>query len=150
MQKYPQKNTKETYTNNWATPKHIYDYFMNLGFFDPNPLNSIIDPKTFDRNDNLFINPPYERGVIDLFIDMAIRNHKKYGRYVILLIPSRTDTGYFQKLLDYGCNIQFIKGRLKFGGVGSPAPFPSCLIMLNGEANKRFQGIITKEIMKGV
>ena len=83
----------------------------------------------------MFINPPYERGLIEQFIDMAIRNHQKYDKEIVLLIPSRTDTKYFHKLLDYGVDLEFIKGRLKFGGSKNSAPFPSVLIYLKGGEN---------------
>ena len=48
-----------------------------------------------------------------------------------LLIPARTDTKYFREMVDYGCDIAFITGRLHFNDSNS-APFPSCLISLTG------------------
>lgn len=46
-----------------------------------------------------------------------------------LLIPARTDTKSFHKLVNsyYKIEVIFIKGRLKFSNKNS-APFPSCLI----------------------
>jgi site-specific DNA-methyltransferase (adenine-specific) len=81
---------------------------------------------------NLFINPPYSN--IKEWVDYAIKhlnNHKE--NVVIFLIPSRTDTKYFQKLLDENIDmgIYFFKGRLHFNGSKNSAPFPSCLIKLN-------------------
>lgn len=76
-----------------------------------------------------FVNPPYSK--IKEFVLKSIEEHKK-GREVILLIPARTDTLYFRKLVDYGVTITFITGRLHFNNSNS-APFPSCLIKLTGE-----------------
>lgn len=142
MKNYLQKHTKELYTNNWSTPKYIYNHFMNLGYIDPNPLFSTIDPDTYDNGNKLFINPPYERGIIDKFIDMAIRLHSKYNKEIVILIPARTDTYYFHKLLNYGCSIYFIKGRLKFGDSKQSAPFPSVIIKLTSNENKNTFNIL--------
>lgn len=73
-----------------------------------------------------FVNPPYSE--IKQFVDKSIEEHKK-GKAVVLLIPARTDTKYFRKLVEYGCDIIFITGRLHFNESNS-APFPSCLVYL--------------------
>lgn len=46
------------------------------------------------------------------------------------LIPARTDTKYFHHLMQLHADIElnFIKGRLKFGESNTSAPFPSVLI----------------------
>ena len=76
-----------------------------------------------------FVNPPYSK--IKNFVDKAIKEHKK-DKEVVLLIPARTDTKYFKKLVDYGVDITFVTGRLHFNDSNS-APFPSCYIRLNGK-----------------
>lgn len=53
-----------------------------------------------------------------------------------MLIPARTDTKYFNDIVEYGANITFITGRLKFGNSSTSAPFPSCIIKLTGESTK--------------
>lgn len=129
MKKYIQKNKKESYTDNWSTPKNIYSYYVEqLGFFDPCPLNSQSNnlDKLYDKH--LFINPPYSD--ISSWIDFSINNHYKYNKQITLLVPSRTDTKWFHKILDHGAEIQFIKGRLKFGNSKQSAPFPSIFIHL--------------------
>ena len=65
------------------------------------------------------------------FVEKAIKEHQK-GKKVLLLIPARTDTKYFRKLVDYGCDIVFITGRLHFNESNS-APFPSCLVYLTNK-----------------
>lgn len=115
-------------SDNWATPKIMYDYYMNNGYFDPCPLNSQFDGLEIEWKNKNFVNPPYSK--IKEFVEKAIKEHQK-GKKVLLLIPARTDTKYFRKLVDYGCDIFFITGRLHFNNSNS-APFPSCYIWLTG------------------
>lgn len=127
MKDYKQKNVKQSYSDDWATPKHIYDKYMSDGFIDPCPLYA--NDFNFEPIDEkLFINPPYSN--ITKWVEYAINNHYYCGKKIVLLVPSRTDTKWFHKLLDYGVKLEFIKGRLKFGNSKTSAPFPSVLIHL--------------------
>lgn len=113
-------------SDNWATPKVMYEFYIRNNYFDPCPLNSQFDGLEIEWGEKNFVNPPYSK--IREFVDKAIIEHKK-NKKVVLLIPARTDTKYFRKLVDYGCEIVFITGRLHFNNSNS-APFPSCLIYL--------------------
>ena len=127
-------------TDDWQTPKEIYDYFINKGFIDPCPYQCKVDNLKNDLGGvNLFINPPYSD--IKSWVDYAIEHLNKHKENtVVFLIPSRTDTKYFQKLmnekLDMG--IYFFKGRLHFNESKNSAPFPSCLIKLNIPKGKNY------------
>ena len=116
-------------SDNWSTPKVMYDFYVKNNYFDPCPLNSNFDGLEISWKEKNFVNPPYSK--IKEFVKKSIEEHRK-GNEVILLIPARTDTKYFRKLVDYGCNIIFITGRLHFNESNS-APFPSCLIYLTGK-----------------
>ena len=118
--------------DNWATPKVMYDYYIKQNYFDPCPLNSEFNGLEIEWKDKNFVNPPYSK--IKDFVNKAIEEHKK-GKEITLLIPARTDTKYFRKLVDYGCNIVFITGRLHFNESNS-APFPSCLIYLTNKLTR--------------
>jgi len=133
MKSYLQKHDKVSYSDHWFTPKEIYDLYINQkGYHDPCPLGaSDFDFGYIDKP--LFINPPYSN--ISIWIDWAITNHILSGKHVVLLIPSRTDTRYFHKLLEYGCDLEFIKGRLKFGDAKNGAPFPSVLVHIKSKKN---------------
>jgi len=116
-------------SDNWATPETIYKQYVDeLDYFDPCPLNSTFDGLQIEWKTKNFVNPPYSK--IKEFVYKAMEEHKK-GKEVILLIPARTDTKYFRKLVNYGCDIVFITGRLHFNNSNS-APFPSCYIRLTG------------------
>ena len=116
-------------SDNWRTPKIIYDEYVILnGYYDPCPLYSKVDNLNNEWGGKNFVNPPYSK--IKEFVNKSIEEHKK-GKEVTLLIPARTDTKYFRKLVDYGCIINFVTGRLHFNNSNS-APFPSCYIKLTG------------------
>ena len=128
MKEYKQKNTLGSYTDNWSTPKEIYDYFINqLGFFDPCPLYSDYDNLNQLYDNDLFINPPYSD--INSWIDFAIKNNNYSNKQITMLVPARTDVKWFHKALEHGAEVQFIKGRLKFGNSKQSAPFPSIFLI---------------------
>lgn len=54
------------------------------------------------------------------------------NRFIVMLIPSRTDTKYWHEYIQDKATVKFIKGRLKFELDGIPmntAPFPSALVV---------------------
>ena len=137
MKKYLQKNSGIKYSDHWSTPDEIYDLYVNkLGYYDPCPLyKDDFDFKMYGKN--IFLNLPYSD--IKKWIDWAILNHNVAEKNIetVILMPSRTDTKYFHKLLEYGIEIEFIKGRLKFGNHKKSAPFPSIIVRLLGKSNKK-------------
>jgi hypothetical protein len=128
MKTYLQKHNKISYSDHWSTPEVIYNhYVMKLGYHDPCPLyeNGFL----FNFIDKpIFLNPPYSD--MTRWIEWVIDNFKRYHKPVTILIPARTDTKYFHRLLECKPDIEFIKGRLKFGGSKNSAPFPSLLVHL--------------------
>ena len=132
MRSYLQKHDKIQYSDHWSTPKEIYDYYNGKKYFDP----CLLHDTNFHLNPtigygNLFINPPYSD--IKTWVNYAIEYYKlNKNNHIVLLVPSRTDTKWFHELLEHNVNVEFVKGRLKFGGLKSGAPFPSVLIHLGG------------------
>ena len=116
-------------SDNWRTPLIIYNHYIEMNFFDPCPYESNFDGLEIEWKEWNFVNPPYSQ--IIKWIDKSIKEHEK-GKEIILLLPVRTDTKWFKKLVNYGCYIMFITGRLHFNNSNS-APFPSCYIRLTGE-----------------
>lgn len=90
----------------------------------------------------------YVPGIID-WMKKAYRESRKKNTCVVCLVPSRTDTEWFQ---DYAMNDEdkdnliFIRGRLKFGGSKNSAPFPSVLVILGDETF----GVLKQRIMKSL
>ena len=70
---------------------------------------------------------------------------------IYLLIPARTDTKYFRKLVDElgdHMKIIFITGRLKYNDSGT-APFPTMLIIIKDDikASQTFEVMTQEEII---
>jgi phage N-6-adenine-methyltransferase len=79
--------------------------------------------------------PPVRRGHhIDVYVPGIIDFMRKAyesalaGATVVCLVPSRTDTEWFQDYAMKG-EVEFIRGRLKFGGHKDSAPFPSAVVV---------------------
>lgn len=70
-----------------------------------------------------WLNPPYSQ--IAEFLAAAVRNSAKMS--VTCLIPARTDTRWWHDYVRQGDTL-LIKGRLRFGGATSSAPFPSAIV----------------------
>jgi len=73
-----------------------------------------------------WMNPPYGRE-IGKWMRKAYESSLK-GATVVCLVPARTDTKWWHDYAMKG-QIEFIKGRLKFGGHKNPAPFPNAVVV---------------------
>ena len=113
----------------WATPKAVYDELDGeFSFnFDPCPLGGVefMNGLEMEWGTSTFCNPPYGRE-IGKWTKKAVEEAGK-GKTIVLLIPSRTDTRWWQNDIMKANEIRFIKGRLKFGNATNSAPFPSAL-----------------------
>jgi phage N-6-adenine-methyltransferase len=78
----------------------------------------------------VFVNPPYGREV-GQWVEKAVAEVQNgNAEVVVMLLPARTDTRWFQDyVLPYASEIDFIRGRLKFGGSKNSAPFPSVVVV---------------------
>lgn len=62
--------------------------------------------------------------------------HKKPANpdtLVVLLVPARTDTRWFQNHILHRAEVRFLPGRLKYevnGQAGEAAPFPSMIVIM--------------------
>jgi phage N-6-adenine-methyltransferase len=82
-----------------------------------------------------FCNPPYGRG-IGKWVKKAVQE-SLLGNSGVMLLPARTDTKWFSYIWNHKTHrprkwvreVRFIKGRLKFGGAKSAAPFPSVVVV---------------------
>ena len=73
-----------------------------------------------------WMNPPYGR-TIGKWMKKAYESSLS-GATVVCLVPARTDTNWWHDYAMKG-DIEFIKGRLKFGGSKNSAPFPSAVVV---------------------
>lgn len=112
-------------TDDWKTPTKIYRKFIEKGYIDCFKYKSKeneLEKNYYDQK--LFINPPFSKmkEITEWIIEQSKNN------IIALLIPSRTDTKYFHKLLKLKPQIHFIKGRLHYNDSKS-APFPTILLI---------------------
>lgn len=138
----------------WATPKELFDelnrefhFTLDLSANEQNAkcskFYSLKDDalSQFPIGEHVFCNPPYGRE-IGKFVKKCSELSKT--NKVVMLIPARTDTRYFQTyILNNGkvdprkADVRFIDGRVKFEGRNSrgefikdePATFPSCVVI---------------------
>lgn len=76
--------------------------------------------------ETVFCNPPYGRNIGD-WIRKASQEASKPDTLVVLLVPARTDTRWFQNHILHRAEVRFLPGRLKYevnGQAGEAAPFP--------------------------
>jgi site-specific DNA-methyltransferase (adenine-specific) len=120
------KNRNLNHSDNWATPKSLYDQLNNeFNFdFDPCPLNTgEITPENdgliMEWGERNFVNPPYSRKLKEAFVSRAVE-FKKRGRLSVMLLPVSTSTKLFHDvILPNADDIRFLRGRVKFEGVNT-------------------------------
>jgi|TARA_R110000787_G_scaffold180472_1_gene292598 site-specific DNA-methyltransferase (adenine-specific) len=120
------KNRNLEASDNWATPKELYDSLnKEFGFdFDPCPL--IYGEVSDDKNGLLidwgkvnFVNPPYSRKLKESFVKRAVE-FSNQGRTCVLLLPVSTSTKLFHDVIKPNADeIRFLRGRVKFIGVNT-------------------------------
>ena len=127
----------------WETPQSLFDELNRKFKFDldacandqnhklPNYFTEKDDALVQEWEGNVFINPPYGR-MIGKFVQKAYQESlRQTDRFIVMLIPARTDTTYWQDYVQGKAVVKFLRGRLKFevNGVRSDAaPFPSVLV----------------------
>lgn len=122
----------------WGTPQRLYNPLNNEFHFTLDPCATPENAKCakfYTRDDDglkqswageiVFVNPPYGKD-IGLWIEKSYRE-SLCGATVVMLLPVRSDTKYFHDWILGKAEIRFIRGRLRFEGAPSSAPFPSML-----------------------
>lgn len=123
-------------TDLWATPQDLFNKYNEKYHFETDvcalPENAKCEKFFTPEMDGLkqewsgvcWCNPPYGRN-IGKWVEKACKSYA----IVVMLLPARTDTKWFHDYcLQYG-KIEFLRGRLKFGGCKNPAPFPSMIVV---------------------
>ena len=125
-------------TDQWATPKDFFESLNKIYKFDLDVCADKHNAKCKDffteEQDGLkqqwigtcWMNPPYGRATKD-WMKKAYESSLE-GAVVVCLVPSRTDTAWWHDYAMKG-EIEFIRGRLKFGDATNSAPFPSAVVV---------------------
>ena len=125
-------------TDMWYTPQEFFDKYNNIYKFETdvcaipdnakcvNYYTPEVDGLKQEWKGSCWMNPPYGR-TIKKWVQKAYEASLS-GATVVCLVPARTDTAWWHDYCMKG-DIQFIRGRLKFGGCENPAPFPSAVVI---------------------
>lgn len=128
-------------SDEWETPQELFDRLAAMfGPFTLDPCATEMNAKcgrfyTPDddglaqswANERVFMNPPYGR-IIGRWIEKAYRESLN-GAMVVCLIPARTDTAYWHDYVMRAHEIILLRGRVRFVGGASCAPFPSAVVV---------------------
>lgn len=133
----------------WETPKDFFDKYDSIYHFETDvcamPENAKCKRFFTPEMDGLkqewtgvcWMNPPYGRQ-IGKWVRKAYESARDNLATVVCLLPARTDTRWFHDYILPHAEVQFIKGRIKFGGAKENAPFPNMLVTFypGGEFNE--------------
>lgn len=129
-------------TCEWATPQELFDRLNAQYHFETDVCATVENAKCgkfyTKEQDGLkqdwrgvcWMNPPYGKE-IGKWMEKAYTESRTEGTTVVCLVPARTDTAWWHDYAMKG-NIQFLRGRLKFGGCKNSAPFPSAIVVFDG------------------
>ena len=131
-------------TDLWSTPQGLFDlldaeFNFNLDVC-ATPENAKCSRFFTDTDDGLaqewngscWMNPPYGDAIKD-WMRKAFESANN-GVTVVCLVPARVDTGWWWDYARFG-EIRFLRGRLKFGGSETGAPFPSAVVVFPRSPN---------------
>lgn len=128
-------------TDQWSTPIDFfekldakYHFVLDVCADETNSkcnfyFNREVDGLSQEWRGACWMNPPYGRE-IGKWVKKAYESSQS-GAMVVCLLPARTDTKWFHDYCIKG-EIEFIKGRLKFGGNKWNAPFPNMVVVFKG------------------
>lgn len=128
-------------TDLWATPQELFDRLNKFWLFTTDVCavaeNAKCERYFSPAEDGLkqhwtgtcWMNPPYGRE-IGKWVKKAF-DSAAMGATVVCLLPARVDTVWWHNYAKKG-EVEFLRGRLKFGGHKNSAPFPSAIVVFVG------------------
>lgn len=126
-------------TCEWATPPELFAELDREFGFDLDPCATVDNAKCdrfFTRAEDglaqkwsgrVFMNPPYGRA-IGGWMRKAWESAQSTAELVVCLVPSRTGSAWFQDYAMRG-EVRSLRGRIRFEGAASPAPFDSAVVV---------------------
>lgn len=133
-------------SDQWATPEELFSRIDDEFKFDcdvcASKENAKCDVYFTEADDGLsqewhgtcWMNPPYGR-VIGDWMKKAYESSLR-GAVVACLVPCRTDTKWWHSYAMKASEIRLLHGRIRFVGGKEPAPFPSALVIFDGERSR--------------
>lgn len=149
--------------NEWYTPTEFLEAARKvMGCIDLDPASSVLANKTVNASrfysaeedglvrawwGNVWMNPPYEAGLIDKFCS-RLKDHLDSGavKQSIVLVNNATETQWFSTLIACAHAVVFPRKRIRFvspsGKLGSPLQGQA--IIYSGEHLKQFLEVFTE------
>lgn len=138
----------QTGNDEWETPDYVFNYYNKIYDYTLDACATINNKKVNNfipyinkLNNSLtkkwegvvWCNPPYSKGNQSKFIDKALKSIEDNDcQHVTLLIPARTDTNNFRKLVtNKYVIIYLIIGRINFKGGKNGSTFGSMIVHIN-------------------
>lgn len=134
-------------SDEWQTPLDLFQDLDREFHFDLDACathENAMCPEYFTREQDgleqnwggrtVWCNPPYSQ--MKAWARKCFYEGHKPNTIVVMLIPSRTDTWWYQNYVLHRSEVRFIRGRLRFEGSDNNAPFPSALVIYRGAEEK--------------
>ena len=81
-------------------------------------------------DERVWLNPPYGYLNLAKWMAKAYRESQQNGATVVCLVPAHTGQPWWHDwVVGKASEIRWIKGKVKFVGAASCAPFPSCIVI---------------------
>ena len=134
-------------TDLWSTPQNFFEKYNSIYGFETDVCASVENAKCkqfFSKEQDglkqkwtgiCWMNPPYGK-TIKQWVQKAYESSIN-GATVVCLLPARTDTAWWHDYCMKG-SIEFVRGRLKFGGNKNSAPFPSAIVVFKCTETKTY------------
>lgn len=141
-------------TAEWSTPREFFDRLNAVHRFDVDVCATAENAKCkrfFTKEENgllqnwdrltCWMNPPYGRE-IGHWVEKACDASERCPQTVVVaLLPARTDTAWWHDYIHGKARVDFIRGRLKFGGHKNCAPFPSVVVTWGEKPRRLMRGV---------
>lgn len=111
----------------WYTPPHILELIYQIMPIDLDPASPAEPTVKADRHytkkdnglirpwtGNIYLNPPYGKQIIPWIVKLCNEWENHRIRNAIILIPAKTDTKWFNHMIQHAACFCTIKGRLHF------------------------------------
>lgn len=122
-------------SDDWRTPKAVYDALDAEFHFtdDPCPLGGATNGNGLLREwgERVFMNPPYSKP--GPWCEKALMESRN-GKIVVGLLRDDRSTAWYWDYVHGKAEERPIRGRLRFGDSGKPAPFASVIVIWRGGA----------------
>ena len=143
---------KSTGKDECPTPQYVFNYLDRKYHFDLDVCSTHENAKCknhYTKEDDglkqpwfgvVFMNPPYNRLVIGLWLKKAVE-YANGGGIVVAVLPARTDNQWWNTYVIQATEIWFVVGRISFEGYENGAKFPTAIAIFGTQKYPRISNI---------